>query len=537
MQKRKLLALTLIMATTLNCVSCSKEKTKTKKRHKSETETVETVESTETSKTTETTRNTQNTEPVVETTSESTTPITESNDNPYAIEFLAEDLRYHYNLDLYLDTENNKVGGSVTIDFYNNSNDDWDSIALRDYPTYFGETTEIYNIVDHRMDADLSMERGGADSTVVYLPLTDTLKSGEYMTLSYDFEASLPIVNDRFGVDDENDIYNVTNFYPILDFYSNGEWGEEPYFPDGECFVSEISDYDVTLTLPSDMVIASTGEIISEQIDGDEKTVIMRAPCVRDFVFCASSNFNVVEQDCNGVNVRFVYDKDLESSVSALTSATFDSIEYTFDIAEDKLGMYPYKELDVVLSNMSSGNAGGMEYPNLVIITIYVSRNFIDQFTYEEILIHEVIHQWFMGIVGSNSGTEAWLDEGVTQYVSDSIFMDYNNASLGYSDSHYDTAIYDYYAEDGLLPISRRNVDFEFDDYVMAVYYITSQTLDCIHDYMGDELFYEFLHEYVQEYAFKNATGEDFFNLLLQYDDLDDEDLRYILKLCWEIDI
>ncbi|MCQ2529537.1 MAG: M1 family metallopeptidase [Saccharofermentans sp.] len=529
MQKKKILALTLIGAMGLNCVACAKDTTTTKKKNKKSHKVTETtVAETEPEK--------NEPELTPEVTPEVTPEITLDYD-PGIIEFLDEDLRYHYDLDIDLDPDTNRVYGSVIVDFYNNSDDAWDTIVLRDYPTYFEGPTVIENITDHRTGDALSMTREGEDQTVVHIPLTNPLKGGEQMTLSYDFEVTLPVVNDRYGLDEDNGIYNVTNFYPILGYYHDGEWSEEPYFPDGECFVSEISDYDVTLTLPSDMVVASTGVITDEQVNGDIKVVTMEAPCVRDFVFCASSNFNVIEQDCNGVNVRFIYTKNFEDSISQLSTCTFDSIDYTFDFAEDNLGMYPYEELDVVLSNMSGGNAGGMEYPNLVIINLYINRGIIEEETYENILIHEVIHQWFMGIVGSNSGTEAWLDEGVTQYVSDSIFGEFTGEHFDYLTDSWDLISYNYLAEDGYFPISRKNVEFlTTTEYVVAVYQMTAVTLGKIHDYMGDDLFYEFLNDYVHTYAFKNATGDDFFDLLLQYDSLDDEELRQILEMCWELE-
>ena len=57
---------------------------------------------------------------------------------------------------------------------------------------------------------------------------------------------------------------------------------------------------------------------------------------------------------------------------------------------------------------------GGMEYPNLV----YISDAVTDYLDYKNVIIHEIAHQWWYGVVGNNEFTERWLDEGLTEYTT-----------------------------------------------------------------------------------------------------------------------
>ena len=65
-----------------------------------------------------------------------------------------------------------------------------------------------------------------------------------------------------------------------------------------------------------------------------------------------------------------------------------------------------------------------MEYPNIVLI----SDDIADYDTYKQVIVHEIAHQWWYGVVGNNQYYYGWLDDGLTEY-STALFYDY------YSDS------------------------------------------------------------------------------------------------------
>ncbi len=473
------------------------------------------------------------------------------------IEYRSEDERYHYTMELQLDPDKRTVGGHVVCEFYNNSEDDWDKLCLRDYSSLFidsktagydtaldtnGALTEITNIKDGRDDSDLSFERD-SDVSVVWMPLSKKLAPKEKMTLSYDFVATIPTVADRYGITEK--VYNITNFYPILAVYTKDGWSHERFYDCGECFFSEVSDYDVTLTVPKDYTVLSTGTSKSEEEKDGNKVITFDAPCVRDFVFCASPDFKMFEGYYKNTKIRVVYDQAhpstqyMDEVSEACIEAGIDSLA-AFGAA---FGEYPYPELDIVLATIA---AGGMEYPNLIICTDLnyycmpiadrdrVSDKYVMMST---VVAHEIGHQWFMGIVGSNSGMEPWLDESFASY-TELVYGQYIGYDSGYSRRYMNLVdMADDMKREGSAPINRPYYDFSSDDpYINAAYFYGQVCLYQMQEIIGQEAMYGVIREYVRRNAFHNATAKDFFDVLYECCGKDNKDLNDLIAVVFDMD-
>ena len=506
-----------------------------------------------------TTEQTEDTKKPLETieTSESSESSEAANSGKYpekgcAINFPKED-RYLYKMNLTLDDKKNTVGGHVDVTFFNNSDEAWDKLCLRDYPSLFknpkdagydagvethGAISDINNIVDGRSGASINMERD-KDVSVVWFPLATKLAPGEKMTLSYDFTATIPTAADRFGVYDG--VFNVTNFYPILAVYTKDGWSHERFYGPGECFYSEIADFDVKLTVPSDMVILSTGLENGETQNGDSKTVSIYAECVRDFVFCGSKEFKLVEGDYKNTHIRVAYTEEdnadfYKEMADISLKASVDSLE----ALGSAFGEYPYKDLEVIYAPIA---AGGMEYPNLVIIDKIQpfsdlpdqDNSMMIQQMADSVISHEIGHQWFMGIVGSNSGTQPWLDESLasfTEYVYEKKVYGDKSWGVVIDDGSFtfdDTT--DNKEEDKReIPINQGFYDYKNEwTYISAVYYRGKSFYQRLYDILGEEEIYGILREYVQRFAFKNADQMDLFNILYEYVGTDNEEVNKLI--------
>ena len=478
-------------------------------------------------------------------------PVPEKN---CSIEFLPENERFHYDMALELDTTKNTVSGHVVAKFFNNSDDAWDKLCLRDYSSLFkdeqtsgvpgsnGALTEIENIevgnsnnIQYTRDSDVS---------VVWIPLPTPLQPKEEMTLSYDFTAKIPSLADRYGV--SQDVFNVTNFYPILAVYTNGDWSHEAFYNMGECFFSEISDYKVMLTVPSDYMILTTGVETEYKQENGKTTYSIDAPCVRDFVFCASAGFKLYEGDYKDVHIRVVYDEKHPASneMPECCEASVQAAEESLAAFGEAFGEYPYPELDIILAPI---DAGGMEYPNLIICTVdtlYCTKNSWEKLpfnTMRGVVAHEIGHQWFMGIVGSNSGMEPWLDESFAsyteivyyEYVGDPSKYDYySRKGADLSDSNYNSSI----KAMGSIPINRSYYSFGSEySFVYAAYEVGKQALFQMEEILGTEEFHGVIREYVRRNAFKNSTADRFFEVLYECAGKNNADLNALIDAVFEI--
>ena len=204
-------------------------------------------------------------------------------------------------------------------------------------------------------------------------------------------------------------------------------------------------------------------------------------------------------------------------------------------------GRYPYEELDIIFAPI---DAGGMEYPNLVIVTselcVPVERGMPDNpsYSYTEMQIciaHEIGHQWFMGIVGSNSGLEPWLDESMASY-SERVYEDYIglNRSLPvdlWSSEEFTTAqMLNLWEENGHLPLTRSYYDFSNDyKYVACIYETGRRALSLVEKTLGREKWYGIVRAYVQRNAFRNATTQDFLDVLTEAVDMENPEVKLVL--------
>ena len=193
---------------------------------------------------------------------------------------------------------------------------------------------------------------------------------------------------------------------------------------------------------------------------------------------------------------------------------------------------------------MAPISAGGMEYPNLVII----SKTFVSdssgmtaeeqyQAMVDNVVSHEVGHQWFMGIVGSNSGMQPWLDESFAS------FTEYVYERYVYPDRQQYTVEFDsgesssdddglYFTSDGTaVPINMPYYDYKDEwVYIMAVYMQGKEVLKKMCSILGQDEFYGIVKEYVKRNAFRNADQTDFFSVLYEIAGKDNEELNKVIK-------
>ena len=246
----------------------------------------------------------------------------------------------------------------------------------------------------------------GDDDTVLIVALPLSLARNHTAQISIDYTVVLANIKHRLGWTDN--VVNLANFYPVPAVFENGKWQIFPYSASGDPFYNHLHNFDVRLSFPADKIAASSGTLMRESTKDGVKTVHRRSTAIRDFAAVLSKDFKVICRTVGRVHVEYYYlhdydpRKSLDISVKALR--TFSNL----------FVKYPYRTLSIVQTDFLHG---GMEYGELV----YVSSAFLQQETpdrdqHNYVIVHEIAHQWWYGIIGNNQSSTAWIDEGLAEY-------------------------------------------------------------------------------------------------------------------------
>ena len=423
-----------------------------------------------------------------------------------------------YEIKLAYDDEENKLLGEMTVNYYNNTGEELEFVCFHLYPNAFRENSSqsLVSLANYNRayyngksygdiiitDCNKEFSFIGEDENILKLDLSSTLAPNDIVILKIEFETLLPEINHRMGVG-ENTI-NFGNAVPILCVYENGAFDLNGYNSNGDPFYSEISDYSVQISFPEKFKIACTGELISESIEDGNKLVSIKADNVRDFVFILSEKFEVLTQDVGNTTVSYYYYDDEKPEESLKTSVL--SLQ-TFN---ELFGEYPYSTLKVVEASFVHG---GMEFPNLVLI----SDSLFSYETYTTVIIHEIAHQWWYGLVGNDQYNYGWLDEGLAEF-STALFYEKNpeynitrEQMTLRNQSNY--KVFETIYTDVLGSVNtnfNRALD-EFaneQEYVYTSYVKAYLMHDSFYEYLGEKKYLKCLKYYFSNNKYKFATPE-----------------------------
>ena len=350
-----------------------------------------------------------------------------------------------------------------------------------------------------------SFSVGGEDDNILTVVLPSPIGPGESaeITLSYDVE--LAKINHRLGVTAHT--VNLANFYPALCYLAEDGFREYVYASGGDPFVSAPADYDVTLTIPENVTLA-TGFVGDELADEDasdgKRTYHVCAEGVRDIAFVLGENFRTVSEKVGKTEVVYYYFAD-ETPEETLRAAA-DSLRYF----SEAFCAYPHARYALAETDFVYG---GMEYPALSMISSDLPARETAPVT-----VHETAHQWWYGIVGSNQFECAWQDEGLAEYSAALFFEEHPAYGISYSDfvnasEQSYRAFFSVYSQvngeaDTSMnrPLTAYSGDYEYRNIAYDKGVIL---FDRVRDVAGKERFLRALGRYADTYAGKMASPEE----------------------------
>ena len=332
------------------------------------------------------------------------------------------------------------------------------------------------------------------DGLLLTVPFVKELLPGEQTELNIEFVVDVPERDGRFGKTELG--YQLGNFLPILAVYQDGSWMKDVYAPIGDPYYSEAADYRVALRYPADYSLATTGAVTKTEMNGADRVSYIAATQVRDFACMLGFSMQHAAETAGGVEIHSYALSDGSAGRGAVIAK---NVLHTLSPI---LGNYPYSTLTVAQADMAYA---GMEYPNLLMVQreLYLPGRELEL---ELTIAHEILHQWFYGLVGSDQYNAPWLDEALTGYISLVYFEQVGNtaayealktrylverAKLG---GQIDGALSSYAAEDA---------------YVNAAYWRGAAMYAALREKIGDEAFFNGLRAYIKDNSYGIATKAD----------------------------
>jgi hypothetical protein len=458
--------------------------------------------------------------------------------------------RVDYLIAASLDTATHTISGRETIHYRNNSPDTlrvlWlqldqnlyrpDSRGARRFPD--AGRAKPAGFVGGYTIARLSSTAGGAIRLATELHgtmLGRPLASGDTTVLEIDYHYQIPgNGSQRTGRERlaSGWLYAVAQWFPRLAVYDDlAGWNIDEYLGQGE-FYLEYGDIDFAITLPRNFVVAGTGALqnAAEVLTGVERSrltaartsdtavaIISRteagsaatrpagtaptltwrfhASNVRDVAWAASPAFEWQASGWNGILMQTFHPPEAHADWRKAIGTVRRSIsDYS-----TRWFPYPWPAAIAVAAPLASG----MEYPMLAFDPLDRGGVALDR-----VILHELGHQWFPMIVGSNERRHAWMDEGFDTFI--------NWIGIGRRPSGNGRGAPRWLAGGRPGPIVQRADSVAPDAYDPIEYSAPDEGLELLRFEILDDTtrFDQAFKEYIRRWAYKHPSPADFFRTM-----------------------
>lgn len=478
-----------------------------------------------------------------------------------------------YKIDVSLNDQNHTLTGFVEFKYLNRSPDTLTYLYIHAWPNAYKHTgTPLAKqmLENGKKDFHFSKpaQRGYIDSLdfkanaeacrwqfqkssdeIILLTLNSPLLPGQSVTITTPFFVKLPETFSRLGHIGQS--YQITQWYPKPAVYDKDGWHAMPYLDQGE-FYSEFGSFDVKITLPENYRVGATGDLqnttelrwldslhlLTENTrtfttdmkfpasSPNTKTLYYKQTNVHDFAWFADKRYHVLKSA-----VALPNSKDSVTTWAFFTNNQATQWKKAPEYLNDAiyyyslwLGDYPYKQATAVDGTISAG--GGMEYPNVTVIG--ETQN---DFLLDVVITHEVGHNWFYGILGTNERQHGWMDEGLNSfYEARYIQTKYPNRKLvnkvpKFLAKWFDFGQYPYHyltrlgylllaRENRDQPIATTSADFTSFNYGAVMYGKSALVLGYLEAWLGKDSMDKAMKQYYEQWKFKHPSPADFRNAI-----------------------
>jgi Peptidase family M1 domain len=378
---------------------------------------------------------------------------------PLAVDSTYWQQRVAYEIIASLDEPSGVLSGNVRITYVNQSPDTLRDFYVHQYLNAFRpgsrwaavDSAEGRVRFQHMQDPDYAFERitqaslgkpdypYSPDSTIAHWRLARPLVPGDSLSVDISWKARPSTLPRRQGRRGRR--FDFAQWYPKVVVYDKYGWEDHPLYPAGE-FYGEFASYDVMLDLAADQVIGATGV----PIDGDpgwerananpgtpvdyqrnwyrlsaigrtpdsrypiadshctaaqgRKCVRFYADSVHHFAFSLNPDYRYEQGRYKDVVVHVLYQPG--DSATWGKGIAVKGTEIALAWLDSLYGKFAWPQI----TNVHRIEGGGTEFPMMI----------MDGSAGLGLIVHELGHNYTMGILANNEWREGYLDEGFTSF-------------------------------------------------------------------------------------------------------------------------
>ncbi|BBB49402.1 M1 family metallopeptidase [Pelolinea submarina] len=409
-----------------------------------------------------------------------------------------------YRIEIEIADSISAIAGYQKVLYSNNEDVPLKEVYFRLFPNNSGS---YMTVSDLKVDGEPVQVVLDHRNTAMRVELPDELQPGQSVSICMDFNQTVPSeMGGNYGLYVYLDeILSLDQFFPIIPVYNEEGWNVEDPPINADMLYSDEAFFDVQVSAPSQLVLAGSGVAISSSDQDGRQVVRYAGGPQRDFFLAASPLFLSASRKVGDTKVTsFFLDEYRDGGMLVLESAV-----HALESYNERFGLYPYTELDLISTPMF---AGGMEYSSAVSLSLYYYNpdHNIGNLTFlESVVAHEIAHQWFFNQVMSDQIEEPWLDESLVQYATYLYYVDRygeNNAE-GFVDSWYQR-----WASVKLesIPIGMPAAAYSEDEYGPIVYGRGPLFFAALKEKLGEDELNTLLRTYTDEYRWGIADGQKF---------------------------
>ncbi|MBS1610114.1 MAG: M1 family metallopeptidase [Bacteroidetes bacterium] len=353
--------------------------------------------------------------------------------------------------------------------------------------------------------------------TILEVKLDKPILPKSKVVFDMEFEAQVPIQIRRSGRDNPKTTvrYSMSQWYPKICEYDYEGWHPTPYV--GREFYGVWGDFSVNITIDKKYILGGTGYLQNAnqigygyetpgtkvvQPAGNKLTWKFFAPNVHDFMWAADPDYKHISQKVrDSLTIHVLY--KTSNTTDADWQGVLANAVKALPFIEKTFGPYPYKQYSFI-----HGGDGGMEYP---MATLLFNKG---------AWLHEWMHSWYYGLLGTNESLYAWMDEGFTDYADARVqaFLD-NSEEWPYKGSY--AAYYNLVRSNKEEPLTTHadhfNTNFAYSN---AAYSKGTVFLEQLGYITSAQLRDKILLEYYWKWRFKHPNAADFIRIAEKVSDM-----------------